>query len=113
MAIDFQNSPTVGSTKYVNGVTWVYNGTGWVVNPSTISQQNSDWNSVVDPTQILNKPTIGSAASQSASSFATSTQGGKADAAFPFANFTGATNIAVVVSLPGTPDPNTLYFVTT
>jgi len=31
MAIDFPNSPTTGDTHTVNGRTWTYDGTGWVV----------------------------------------------------------------------------------
>jgi|GEM_PF-5503672 len=33
------------------------------------------------------------------------------DGTNPFPTISGATKIAVVTSLPGTPDPNTLYFV--
>lgn len=33
------------------------------------------------------------------------------DGTNPFPTISGATKIAVVASLPGTPDPNTLYFI--
>lgn len=44
-------------------------------------------------------------------SFATAAQGVKADAAVPAANLSGFTKFAVVTALPGSPDPNTIYFV--
>lgn len=44
-------------------------------------------------------------------SFATAAQGAKADAALPAANLSGFTKFAVVTALPGSPDPNTIYFV--
>lgn len=98
------------------------------------AQVNSDWSAASGVSQILNKPTLGTAAATDATAYATSAQGTKADSAVQPASLatvatsgaygdlsgvptipvlTGATAIAVVASLPGTPDPNTLYFVTT
>lgn len=45
------------------------------------AQVNADWNSVSGVSQILNKPTLGTAASQNSTAFATSSQGSKADTA--------------------------------
>ena len=42
---------------------------------------NADWSSVGGDSEILNKPTLGTASSQDSSSFATSTQGDTADSA--------------------------------
>lgn len=91
------------------------------------SQVNADWNAGTGVAQILNKPalfsgayadlsgkpTLGTAAATDATAYATSAQGAKADAAWPAASLTGATKIAVVATLPGTPDASTLYFTTT
>lgn len=46
-----------------------------------VVQVNSDWNAVSGVAQILNKPTLGTAAGQPISAFATSAQGAKADTA--------------------------------
>lgn len=42
---------------------------------------NADWNAASGDAQILNKPTLGTAAAQNVSAFATATQGAKADTA--------------------------------
>lgn len=42
---------------------------------------NADWNAVSGDAQILNKPTLGTAASQNTTAFATAAQGAKADTA--------------------------------
>lgn len=42
---------------------------------------NADWNAVSGDAQILNKPTLGTAASQNSTAFATAAQGTKADSA--------------------------------
>lgn len=44
-------------------------------------QVNTDWNATTGKAQLLNKPTLGSAATASTSDFATAVQGGKADSA--------------------------------
>ena len=50
MAIDFPNSPTTGDTHTVNGRTWTYDGTGWIIyGPSidaTVLRIDSDNNRV-------------------------------------------------------------------
>lgn len=56
---------------------------------------------------------LGTAAATDATAYATAAQGATADAAWPAASLTGATKIAVVATLPGTPDANTVYIVTT
>lgn len=53
------------------------------------AQVNSDWNSASGLSQILNKPTLGTAASQNSSAFATSAQGTKADSAVQPAGLSG------------------------
>lgn len=45
------------------------------------AQVNSDWNATSGVAQILNKPTLGTAASKDATAFATAAQGAKADTA--------------------------------
>lgn len=45
------------------------------------AQVNSDWNATSGVAQILNKPTLGTAASKDATDFATAAQGAKADTA--------------------------------
>lgn len=45
------------------------------------AQVNSDWNATSGVAQILNKPTLGTAASKNATDFATAAQGAKADTA--------------------------------
>lgn len=69
------------------------------------AQVNADWNAASGVAQILNKPALATVA----------TSGSYTDLsnkpAIP--SMTGANAIAVVATLPGTPDPNTLYFVTT
>lgn len=124
---------------------------------------NADWNAVSGDAQILNKPTLGTAAAQDTTYFATAAQGTKADSALQPADIGvsvqaydsdltswaaitpsskqdalvsgtniksinstsllgsgdivlfngGLTNVSVVASLPGSPDANTLYIVTT
>jgi hypothetical protein len=97
------------------------------------AQVNADWNAGSGVAQILNKPTLGTAAAQDSTAFATAAQGATADSAVQpdalatvatsgsyadlsdkptIPTLTGATAIAVVASLPGTPDPNTVYIVT-
>lgn len=64
-------------------------------------------------TDLTGKPTLGTAAATDSTAYATAAQGTKADAAWPASSLTGATKLAVVATLPGTPDANTLYFTTT
>jgi hypothetical protein len=89
-------------------------GVAQILNKPTIpaAQVASDWNASSGVAAILNKPTLGTAAATNATAYATAAQGATADAAWPAASLTGATKIAVVSALPGTPDSNTLYFVT-
>lgn len=47
----------------------------------SLSQVNSDWNATSGVEQILNKPTLGTAASHAATDFATAAEGAKADTA--------------------------------
>lgn len=57
---------------------------------------NADWNAASGDAQILNKPTLGTAASQNTSAFATAAQGAKADTAVQpaaIANFETATQL--------------------
>jgi hypothetical protein len=48
---------------------------------SALESSNSDWNSVSGLSEILNKPTLGTAAASNTGDFATSIQGDKADTA--------------------------------
>jgi hypothetical protein len=45
------------------------------------AQVNTDWNALSGVAQVLNKPTLGTAAAQNVSAFATAAQGTKADSA--------------------------------
>lgn len=57
---------------------------------------NADWNAASGDAQILNKPTLGTAASQNTSAFATAAQGAKADTAVQpaaIANFETTTQL--------------------
>lgn len=45
------------------------------------AQVNSDWSSVAGSSQVLNKPSLGTAATQNTADFATAAQGAKADTA--------------------------------
>ena len=49
--------------------------------PTITAQVNSDWTATSGKAQILNKPTLGTAASENSSAFATASQGAKADSA--------------------------------
>ena len=49
--------------------------------PVASTQQNADWNAASGVAQILNKPSLGTAAATDASAYATAAQGTKADAA--------------------------------
>lgn len=58
-------------------------------------QVNSDWSSGSGLSQILNKPTLGTAAAQNSTAFATATQGVKADSALQ-PGWTGQNTITTV-----------------
>lgn len=68
--------PSGSSGQYIAG-----NGS-FVTFPSVpAAQVSSDWNSVSGVSQILNKPSLGTAASQNSTAFATAAQGAAADSA--------------------------------
>lgn len=75
----------------------------WQAFPSIpAAQVNSDWNAVSGVTQILNKPTLGTAASQNTSAFATSAQGTLAASALqPGASIPWSTLTSVPTTLSG------------
>ena len=81
---DLDNLPTLFSGNYND-----------LSNKPTIpdAQVNSDWNATNGVAQILNKPTLGSAASADSIDFATSAQGAKADTAIQ--SIVAGTNITV------------------
>lgn len=57
--------------------------------PALYTQQNADWNATSGVAQILNKPSLGTAAATDASAYATSAQGAKADTAVQPDTLTG------------------------
>lgn len=62
---------------------------------------NADWNSVSGDSQILNKPTLGTAAAQNTTAFATAAQGTKADSALQ--SVVAGTNVTVDATDPQNP----------
>lgn len=62
---------------------------------------NPDWNAVSGDAQILNKPTLGTAAAQNTSAFATAAQGAKADSAVQ--SVVAGTNVTVDNTDPHNP----------
>lgn len=63
------------------------------ISATAAPQVNSDWNATSGAAEILNKPTLGTAASQNSTAFATAAQGGKADTALQ--TLTAGTNITI------------------
>lgn len=57
---------------------------------------NADWNSISGDSQILNKPTLGTAAAHDTGFFATAAQGVKADGAFPLSALFNNEDIATI-----------------
>jgi hypothetical protein len=72
---DFPTAPQTG-TKVLQ----VNNGTVAWVDPAGGGTQ-ANWNSASGPSQILNKPTLGTAAATDSTAYATAAQGTKADSA--------------------------------
>jgi hypothetical protein len=76
--------------------------------PVAPSQQNADWNAANGVTQILNKPTLGTAASTAATDYATAAQGAKADSALQ--RLSGLTYNGLFVPAAGIADGKKYYF---
>lgn len=70
---------------------------GDTIDPTYVpAQVNADWTAVSGVAQILNKPTLGTAAAQDVGAFATAAQGVKADAAIPSTQAGAANGIATL-----------------
>lgn len=72
---------TAGTNVSITGT-----GTSRTISATASPQVNSDWNATSGAAQILNKPTLGTAAYQNSTAFATATQGAKADSAVQTVN---------------------------
>ena len=64
--------------------------------PAIPEQVNADWAAASGPAQILNKPTLGTAAAQNTSAFATAAQGTTADNAIPASQKGAANGVATL-----------------
>lgn len=82
--------PTGSSGQYIAG-----NGSFVTFPTIPASPVNADWSSGSGLSQILNKPTLGTAAAQNSTAFATATQGAKADTALQ-STYAGSSNIVTV-----------------
>ena len=74
---------------------------GWVLinpNPPLVPTSNADWNATSGDAQILNKPTLGTAAATNSTDYATAAQGAKADTALQPAEI-GSTVLAYDANL--------------
>lgn len=77
------------------------------------AQVQTDWNASSGLTSIANKPTLGTAAAQPTTAFATAVQGNKADAAVPQAVASGASAVRIIgygTTLPGTATAGDVFF---
>ena len=143
-ALVFPTSPAINDTFTSAGRSWRWTGTRWSVvaqpiSPSRLSGEGAevgdalvfdgenyspvpieiaqaDWDATSGAAQILNKPTLGTAAATAATDYATAAQGAKADLSIS-KNTTDTTpvNFIRVVTQAEydalTPDANTLYFI--
>jgi hypothetical protein len=144
-ALAFPQTPSVNDTFTSAGRSWRWTGTRWSVvaqpiSPSRLSGEGAqvgdalvfdgenyspfpievaqaDWNATSGAAQILNKPTLGTAAATAATDYATAAQGVKADASVQknTADSTPVNSIRAITQSEYdalTPkEPNTIYFI--
>ena len=82
-SVSWGAAPVTSVNSKTGAVTLTASDVGALPDSTVIpaAQVNSDWNAGSGVAQILNKPTLGTAAAADTTDFATATQGGKADTA--------------------------------